>query len=483
MNNPDLHASLDRRSFIKTSAIAVGSVGFWSGLSPAAPSESLSPSERPVAGYIGTGIRYHNLLEAALPYSTCAAICDVDSRHLSEAGEFHNELTQELGLARRDVDQCEDYRRILDRPDIDVVVIATPDHWHAKMAIDALRAGKDVYCEKPLTLTIEEGAQILKVLDETGGVLQVGTQQRSSENFQLASALLRDGRIGKPRRITCGVGGAPVSPSLPAVSSPKELNWDLWLGQAPLVEFRQASTVPGDDEYGSEFPYGRAHAHFRWWYEYAGGKLTDWGAHHVDIAMWALEHANAVSSEAPYTIDPIRVEHPVPFKNGMPTKDDCFNTATKFHIRVTFADGVELDIRDQAKEDLGFENGIMFQGDSGRYFVNRERFSGRPVEDLETDPLPEGSLDHIYGRRVNIDDDEGTQKNMVNFLECVKDRDTPISDVASHHRHLTVCHAANIALRLGRPLKYDPIQRTFLGDDEASSMISREQRKGYRIDA
>lgn len=198
---------------------------------------------------------------------------------------------------------------------------------------------------------------------------------------------MRAGRIGAVKRITCALGGTPTSSVLPVVPPPSELNWNQWLGQTPFIEYRSSPTLPDDDEYGSEFPYTRCHAHFRWWYEYAGGKLTDWGAHHVDIAMWALNKSDGTIGR--YTIDPLKIVHPVAFVDGYPTADDRFNRATEFHARVTCADGIELDVVDDAS-DLGFDNGIMFQGDKGRYFVNRSKLTGKPVEDLAARPVPDG---------------------------------------------------------------------------------------------
>ncbi|MEQ8837393.1 MAG: gfo/Idh/MocA family oxidoreductase, partial [Lacipirellulaceae bacterium] len=265
--------------------------------------------------------------------------------------------------------------------------------------------------------------------------------------------------------------GAPKSKVLPVCEVPAELDWNQWLGPAPMVDFRQAAE-PAKFGYGSEFPHGRAHAHFRWWYEYSGGKLTDWGAHHVDIAMWALNKSDAKVGR--FTIDPLMVEHPVEFENGMPTVDDQFNTATKFHIRVTFADGVELDMRHNATEDLKFGNGIMFQGEGGRFFVNRSKLTGKPVEELADRLIAEDTYESIYPGLP----DRGLWQ-MSNFIDCVRSRATPISDVTSHHRHLTVCHAANIAIRLGRKLTFDPATERFVDDEQANEFLGREAREGF----
>ena len=472
-----------RRRFLQATAAAAGGVACWAVPGRGWAYGYRSANERPVLGYIGAGIRYGNLIHDSAPFGPCAAICDVDGAQLRKGRAQLDQVYADRGVSAPTPHLCEDYRRILDRPDIDAVVIATPDHWHVKIAAEALRAGKDVYCEKPLTLTIAEGATILGVLGATDRVMQVGTQQRSGKQFQTAAALARQERAGRVRRVTCGIGESPSSPALPAVSPPSELNWNRWLGPAPWVEYREAAenkTVG----YGSEHAEGRAHAHFRWWYEYAGGKLTDWGAHHVDIAMWSLNKSDA--SIGRFTIDPIRVEHPVDFVDGYPVQDDRFNTATKFEIRITFEDGVELDIVDRS-ERLKFDNGIMYECEKGRFFINRGKLTGKPVEDLKTNPLPGEAYADLYdglaAEAVEESHEQRSGTHMQNFFDCVKSRSTPISDVASHHRHLSVCHATNVALRLGRKLTFDPASEAFVGDDQANGFLARESRQGFEIEA
>jgi predicted dehydrogenase len=349
----------------------------------------------------------------------------------------------------------EDYRQLLDRKDVDVVTISTPDHWHTRIALAALRAGKDVYCQKPLTLTIDEGKLLCRVVKETGRVLQVGTQQRSENNnmFLKAIAICHQGRIGKIQKVTCAIGGAPRGQRFKKQSPPAGLNWDLWLGQAPLVDY-----IPQ-----------RCHADFRWWYEYSGGKLTDWGAHHVDVGQWGL----GMEESGPESVEVVAAEHPVPYEKGWPTVDDTFNAAVTFDIKVMFAGGAEMRIRDDAK-DLGFDNGIMFEGEKGRIFVNRGKLTGQAVDDLKDNPIPDDVLIKLRkGKRLD--------SHMGNFIECCRDRSVPVSDVWSHHRILTTCHLANIAMRLNRSLKWDPQSEQIIGDNEANAWQGREQRKGYEV--
>jgi predicted dehydrogenase len=462
-----------RRNFLKTTtAAAAGAVlPYWFTSESSRAFGFASPNERPILGCIGTGDRWHGVGPNAMEFSNCVAVCDVDANHMAEGREIAKEKNAAHGHSG-DIAMNEDYRAILDDPKIEVVTIVTPDHWHSKIAIEALRAGKDVYCEKPLTLTILEGKQIIKVLEETKRVFQVGTQQRSEmgddkgPRFLQAIAMIRDGRIGKVTKVTCDIGGAPVSGSIPVADVPTGLNWERWLGQAPLVDYRFKPVEK------SKYGNSRCHYEFRWWYEYSGGKMTDWGAHHVDIAQWAIEQNGP--DQGPTSIEGLSVDHPVPYKDGWPTLDDQYNTASKFDIKVMFANGVEMHIVDTSKNG----NGILFEGTKGRFHVSRGNMEGAPVEALAKNPLPADAVARLHGT-----DYAGTgNAHMRNFMECVKSRKTPISDVWSHHRAMTTCHLANIAIRLGRKLEWDPVTQQIVGDPDANQWQTREQRKGYEID-
>ncbi len=464
-----------RRDFLKASTSLAVSAGLapWYLGSQSQANNFRSPSEQPTIAFIGTGIRYHTYLaRAAMEFGPCAAICDVDAIQAGRAVQVGKDQNREHGHSPL-VPFYEDYRRVLDRNDIDVVVIATPDHWHTKIAIEAMQAGKDVYCEKPLTLTIREGQQMLEVMNRTKRVVQVGTQQRTEmeKRFATAAAMVRDGRIGKVKRVTCAIGAADVCDSLPLAKVPKVLNWDMWQGQAPKAEYRQGKIIHLDG-WGAGFPLGRTHRHYRWFYEYAGGRVTDWGAHHLDIAMWALDKLHADIGNI--TIKPLFAKHPVPLVNGMPTEDDRFNTASELEVRVTFADGIEMMIVHDAQENHGFGNGILFQGQKGRFLVNRGKLVGGPVEQLKENPLPQDALTKLYGCDV-------PESHMLNFMECIKTRNKPVSDVESHHRMLSVCHAVNVALRLDREQVYDPKTEQFVGDAQSNTFVEREQRKGFEI--
>lgn len=437
-----------RRDFLRVSAVSPLLLPLVATAGRTMADETRAKNDRPRLGLIGAGGQGSGVARGASRFGDFLAVCDVDKRHAERARE-----QKDIGKGKADV--YEDYRKVLDRKDVDAVIIGTPDHWHTKICIDAMKAGKDIYCEKPLTLTIDEGKTLCRVAKETGRVVQVGTQQRSEHNrvFLLAVALVRSGRIGQIKRVTAAIGGGPTGGPFPKEKPPGELNWDMWLGQAPKVDYIKR----------------RCHNDFRWWYEYSGGKLTDWGAHHVDIGQWAI----GMEDSGPTSIEVVKGVLPVDYKDGLPTADDRYNTTTEFLVKATFANDVEMHIRHDT------ENGVTFQGTGGRIFVTRDRIdlSGGAVAALYRDPVPESLLVELRkGKRVD--------GHMANFFECVRDRAVPVSDVWTHHRALTTCHLANIAIRLGgRKLTWDPAKEEIVGDSEANAWQSRLQRSGYEITA
>lgn len=418
-----------------------------------------SANERPVFATIGLRNQGWAITSKSFKFADFAGLADVDANVL---GENVAKTEKEQG---KKPDAYKDYRKVLDRKDIDAVMIATPDHWHTKIAVEAMYAGKDVYCEKPLTLTIDEGKLIEKVVKETGRVFQVGTMQRteSGQRFLQAIALIRAGRIGKVKKVTCGINGMEGSPIIPATEVPEGLDWDFWLGPAPQVPYRALPEMRKG--YGGGVPlYSNCHYSFRNWHEYSGGKLTDWGAHHVDIACWAI----GASDTGPSKIAPVEYTLPVEYKDGYPVVDDRYNVATKFRLRVDMPGDVEMIITSEG------DNGILFEGTEGRFFVNRGKIAGKPVEALKEMPLPEGAIEEVYGGKVSAN-------HTANFIEGMKSRKQPISDVWSHNRMLEICHLSNIAMRLGRELKWDPVKREIVDDAQANSFLSRENRKGFEI--
>ncbi len=399
-----------------------------------------SKNERLRIGAVG--MRYQGTVVAkkALEYGDVVAICDVDRQIAEKAREDFG------GKAKL----YEDYRKMLQRDDIDVVTIGTPDHWHTAIVIAACRAGKDIYCEKPLTLTIDEGKQLARVVKETGRVVQVGTWQRSDHRFRLACEMVQAGRIGKLRKVTVVLGknkqGGPFHPEKP----PANLNWDMWQGQTPDVPYIKE----------------RCHYTFRWWYEYSGGQMTDWGAHHLDIAQWGM----GTQHTGPVEIDG---------RASFPHIPNGYNVAIDFEVRYVYANGLVMEVKDHGR------NGVMFEGDGGRIFVNRGTVAGKPVDELKDNPLPREEF-KLYAhdnlaRPERVGKLDSIINHMGNFYDCILTRKSPISDVPTQHRSVSVCHLGNISMRLGRKLAWDPHKEEFIGDDEANGQLRREQRKGYEI--
>ncbi len=316
-----------------------------------------------------------------------------------------------------------------------------------KMAIDACRAGKDVYVEKPVSLTIDEGKLLRKVAQETGRVVQVGSWQRSDARFRLAVEMVRAGRIGQLKKVTCATGPNPAGGPFPEVPAPENLNWDLWLGPAPQVPYVAQ----------------RCHYTFRWWYEYAGGKITDWGAHDIDIAQWGINEL------------PVHIQA----SGQLPTIPNGYNVPTTFHGVVRYPSGVELYVQDQGRA------GVLFEGEEGKLFVNRGTISGVPVDELKSNPLPREKF-QLYDfdnltrpqRQGKLD---AIVNHMGNFFDCVRTRKTPISDLESQHRSASTCHLVNLGIRLGRPLQWDADKEQFVGDADANTWLTRQQRSGYEV--
>ena len=433
-----------RRRFLKASSLAAAGGAIAPYIFTADADAADEPRARNDRFGIGAiGMRYQGtvITEKAVEYGDVVAIADVD-RQIGEKA-----VAQFGGKAAL----CEDYRRLLDRKDVDVLMIGTPDHWHAKMVMDACRAGKDIYVEKPLTLTVDEGKLLCKVVRETGRVVQVGTWQRSDWRFRQACELVQAGRIGKLHTVTVTSGQNPTGGPFQPETPPPHLNWDLWQGQTPDVPYISQ----------------RCHYTFRWWYEYSGGQLTDWGAHIVDIAHWGM----GCQMSGPVEIDG-RAEK-------IPTQPNCYNVPPTFSVTMRYAGGIVLKCECEGRQ------GVMFEGDAGRIFVNRGTISGKPVEDLKDQPLPPEKY-RLYAhdnpsRPQRAGKLDAIINHMGNFFDCVKTRQTPLSDVVSQHRSATACHLGNISIRLGRKLQWDPAAELFVGDDEANRWLSRPQRKGYEV--
>ena len=441
MNNP----SLSRRDFLVGSAAAATLAGLSAcSTTPAArapaplAAKRLGPNDRPGIALIGCGGQGTNDALTAAGYGDVLAVCDVDETHAAAA--------QKLSVDGRRPAVYSDFRRLLERDDIHVLVNGTPDHWHTLVNLGAARAGKDVYAEKPLTLTIDEGRRLVRAVKESGIILQTGTQQRSSSRFRQACELVRNGRIGQLKSadvwLPAGLREGPFAPA----KIPAGLNWDFWLGQAPKVD------------YVTE----RCHRTFRFWYDYSGGTMTDWGAHHNDIAYWAIGQL------APRTVTS-RVLTP-PIAGG-------YDAISEYEVAYTYADGVKLNIRTTRDDSIygakikpdGQRNGIRFEGTTGWIWINRDGIKASEPELLKA-PLPDNAV-RLYS----------SSNHMQNFFDCVRSRKAPICDVETGHRSATMCHLGAISLRTGKNLTWDATAEKFTGDHarEANTYVSRELRAPY----
>ncbi len=435
-----------RRDFLKTSAAAtaLGAVPYFTSSQKAFSNQAAN--DRPRIGCIGVGSMGTGDARAHAKFGDVVAVCDVDSRHADRA-------RNDGGIGKGKADSYGDYRQVLDRDDIDVVSVVTPDHWHVKIAVEALEAGKHVFSQKPLTLTLEENQLIRNACKKhKDQVFFIGTQQRSDRGrFLRAINMVQKGILGKIQKVTVGINGGPKGGPFAKSEPPKELDWEMWLGQAPLVDFIDK----------------RCHYQFRWWYEYSGGKFTDWGAHHVDIATWAIEQDK--EGLGPIEIDGTDANHPVEFKDGYPTVDDHYNTAHDYAVKCTFADGIEMTIDSRSR------NGVVFEGTKGRIFVSRGTIDGTPVKENwdEGQYTTEDQIRLYKGKPV-----EGHKNN---FYRCISEGGLPVSDVYSHVMAMNTCHLAAIAARLKRVIKWDPKAEKIVGDDQAAAFFARTPRKGYEI--
>ena len=440
----DKQVSVSRREFLAASAagVALAALPQWFGKdAQAAELEQTSGRKRKfgandqiniaVIGPGGSKGGYRQGLNdthgcASHPGVKVVAACDVDQQHLDEAAAAFG----------ADCRKYADFRELLARKDIDAVVIGTPDHWHSYICIAAMKAGKDVYCEKPLTLTIDEGKKLVKTWRETGAVFQTGSQQRSEDRFRLACELVRNGRIGKITKVEARLPTGPTGGPFPSEPVPDGFNWDMWLGPAPVTEYVKQ----------------RTHGEFRWWLDYSGGMLTDWGAHHNDIAQWGLGTDRT---------GPISVEG---FAKGPYIGHNCYTTFPEFDLKFTYENGVPLRVTNQG------ENGVRFDGEGGWIFVSRGKIEASDQK-LIDEPLPAGAI-----KLYESNDHTG------NFIDCMRSRKQPICDAEIGHRSVSICHLSNICLRLGGDkLAWDPVKEEFKDNPSANAMLARQTRKPWKV--
>lgn len=326
----------------------------------------------------------------------------------------------------------EDYGDLLVAQGLDAVVVATPDHWHAKPVIEAAKEGKDIFCEKPLSHTIKEGRAMVKAVRKYNRILQTGSMQRSREDFRKACELVRNGYIGEIKNIKVSVGDPAVDCDLPAVSTPQEINWDKWLGPAPSRSYHPIICPPITDD---------SWAMWRKYKDYGGGIFSDWGAHMFDIAQWAI----GMDHSGPVEITP-------PDGKEFP------------YLTYRYANGITM-----MHEDFGRGHAVMFEGSEGTIEVSRGFFESKP-KNLVNKKLKSGEV-HLYK----------SENHYLDWTQAIRSGKMPVCDVETGHRTATICHLGNIAYQLKRPLRWDPEKEKFPDDKEANAMRTKKMRKPYKI--
>lgn len=398
---------------------------------------AFAPSERIAMGFIGTGGQGMGNLKTFLHKDgvQVLAVCDVDASRREEARKVVEEhyAKQAKGASSPRCAAYNDFRELIARQDIDAVVISTPDHWHAIPSIEAVRSGKDVYCEKPLTLTVAEGRLLSDAVKRWGRVFQTGSQQRSSDKFRLACELVRNGRIGKLLRIKTGLPQGRATGLGPPEPVPDGFDYDMWLGPAPWAPYRKE----------------RCHYNFRFILDYSGGQMTNWGAHHNDIAQWA----NGTDLSGP-----VEVEGTATFP-----KDGLFDAPVTFSVEYKYANGVTLHCSTSNR------SGVTFEGTEGWIYVDRGKLEANPPAVL-TSAIKPGEI-RLYESRDHAQ----------NFLDCIRTRRETVAPAEIGHRSATVCHLGNIAILLGRRLRWDPARERFVNDPEADRMLARAMRPPWRL--
>lgn len=418
--------TITRRRFVGQ---AVGVAGAFS-LPWILPQSARGANDEIVRGHIAVGNRGKD----HVPYpGRVAAVCDVDRHQLDKI--------QQAAGARGPCEAYTDFRRLLDRKDIDAVVICPPDHWHALMVIAACRAGKHVYVEKPLSLTIVEGRRMVEAARKTKRVVQVGSQQRTDFRFAFAAELARSGRLGRLQRIEAGLFPVSVqSGAVPDREPPDWLDYDAWLGPAPYRPYNPRRVhVPWRE--------------WRWCWDYSGGNVTNWGAHHLDIAQWGMGTDDT---------GPVEIEG-----TGEFDREGRFSVPARYGISYRYSKGVVV------AAGTKFPGGVAFIGSRGRVYVDRGKIAGSPDEILK-ETLSHGDLNayqQLYRKKNHLGD----------WLDCIRTGKSPVADIEIGHRSVTVCHLGNTAIRLGRKIRWDPAAERIIDDDEAQRMLSRPYRGPWSL--
>ena len=456
---------INRRNFVKNSLKATAATGIaitgFPTIVPAAVLGKNAPSNRINIGAIGVGriSRDHDMFET-LKYSHAKimAVCDLDSKRLADGKKYVNDYYSKLsGTSYNGVTMYNDHRELLLNKDIDAVLISTPDHSHAYLGIHAVEAGKDVYLQKPASLTIAEGRALSNAVNRTGRILQIGSQQRSAEQFRYAAELVRNGRIGQLKTVYVGLPGDPGGDVEPEMSIPKNLNYDAWLGSTPEVPYTEKRVHPQND-------YSRPG-----WLrceQFGAGMITGWGAHHVDIAHWGMD--------TEYT-GPVEISGNADFP-----KSGLWNVHGLFRTEGIYANGVKMIISNE------IPNGIKFEGTEGWIFVSRGNYrasASDPVQNTENAKSLTASNEKIIKSVIGENEIHlyKSKEQHGNWLDCIKTRVQPISPIEVGHRSCSTCLLHHITMKLKRKIYWDPMNETFINDEEANSMLNRPHRFPYEM--
>ena len=449
-----------RREFLKYSVAAQAAAAALPSFAARPLRGATAPGNLVNIGVIGTGriAREHDIpgiiRHGALARIT--AVCDLDSNRVQEGRRFVEELYAGKGVSLT-VRTYADYREMLRNKELDAIVICTPDHWHAKPAIEAAQAGKDIYLEKPASLTIAEGRAMSDAIMRTGRVFQMGTQQRSWEQFRVACELVRNGRIGKLHTVKIGLPGDPSGKDEPEMPVPKNLNYEMWLGSTPYVYYTENRAHP---QKGYDRP-GWLRCE-----QFGAGMITGWGHHHVDIAHWGMD--------AEYS-GPIEIKASAEFP-----KSGLWDVHGDFNVEALYPGGVTMLINGK------FPNGIRFEGSEGWIFVTRGNYSvtaSDPTSGNAAQSPLTASNPAILKSQIGADEIHlyKSSDHHGNWLECIRSRRPTVCTVEIGHRACTACLLSHIAMKLPRKLYWDPVRERFRNDDEANRLLVRPQRWPYQI--
>jgi len=454
---------MERRNFIKKTSVASATTFLAPTILPSGIFGKTTANKKINIGQIGCGriARDHDM-PGVMQYDNARliAVCDVDSKRMNDAKILvETYYNKKLGSNKVvDVKIYGDYKELLENKDIDAVVISTPDHWHAQPAIEAALAGKDIYLQKPTSLTVEEGRVLSDIIQKKGTILQVGTQQRSMAQFRIAAELVRNGRIGKLHTVKVGLPGDPSGPEASKMPLPSNLNYDMWLGQTPLMDYTEIAVHPKED-------YSRPG-----WLrieQFGAGMITGWGQHHYDSAAWGMD----TELTGPVSVQAV-AEFP---KSGL------WNVHGDFMSKAEYENGITM-----YTSSGGYTNGIKYIGTDGWIFVSRGAYTASASDPVTADKSskaldasdPKILTSIIGSNEIHLyksDEQHG------NWLECIETKKPPISTVEMGHRACTVCLITHISMKLNRKLNWNPKTEKFINDDEANSMLTRSQRKPFGV--